>query len=278
MSRKLTVVKPGGPPAQPPQRSYVDFEKFVKLEHELCKYHDAIQEALNGLAVDPVKGEWRARVTFQEMTENNLRKKVEAYIKGASWYERDELYDEDEDGDLHVKRHVIAEHVAAMLGSFPVAPHSPEVFVRRMIEEIIVLNPWASDIERGCRQLIRKSKFPDIAALIETISQSDGTKSFIDDLIERDEDTGEYWIVGMHRELVQELNQATLAIEEAKELKETIRLSDVSRFKPGDRVRHLRFGRGEVDRTLGKTVAVKFDDGRRTSVIDRFLSAESQGR
>lgn len=270
MSRKLTVVKPGGPPANPPQRSYLDFEKFVKLEHDLCKFNDDLNRALNNLEDDPVKGEWRAEMTLKETTEEKLRKNIEAYIRGAEWYERDELYEKDEDGRLHVKRHVIAEHIAALLGSFPVAPHSPEVFVRRMIEEIVVLDPWASDIERGCRQMIRKSKFPDIAALIKAIEEDDGIHSFIDDVIDREE-YDEYQIIGTYRELAAELGKAQFAIEEAKELKEPIHASYVSGFKRGDRVSHVKFGAGEVVQLCGKQITVRFDASGIKTVIDRFL-------
>jgi hypothetical protein len=93
MSRKLTVVKPGGPPANPPQRSYLHFEKFMALEHDLCKFSRSLHKALDGLDENPFKGEWRAQCALQEMTEDKLRKNVEAYIKGAAWYERDELYE-----------------------------------------------------------------------------------------------------------------------------------------------------------------------------------------
>jgi hypothetical protein len=270
MSRKLTVGKPGGPPANPPQRSYLDFEKFMALEHDLCKFSRSLHKALDGLDENPFKGEWRAQCALQEMTEDKLRKNVEAYIKGAAWYERDELYETDEDGATHVRRHVIAEHVAALLGSFPVAPHSPEVFVRRMIEEIVVLDPWASDLEHGCRQMIRKSKFPDIATLMDTLQEDEGG-SFIDEVIERDEETGEYQIIITYRELAAELEKAKLAIEEAKELEKPIRCNEVSRFKRGNRVSHLRYGEGDVSETHGKQIVVKFDTSGLHSVIDRFL-------
>lgn len=276
MSRKLTVLKPGGPPALPPERSYVDFDKWTQIETELCQFNETLFKALNKLEDNPADGAWWAEMALAEMSENKLRRKVETYIKGAKWYERDELYEQDEDGELHVKRHVIAEHVAALLGSFAVAPHSPEVFVRRMIEEIVVLDPWASDIERGCRRLIRKSGFPDIAKLIKAIQKGDGTNTFIDDAIERDEETGEYQIVATYRELGAALDNAKLAIEEAAELKKPIRINGTSRFKPGDRVSHLRFGTGEVIQALGSQFVVRFEGGLK-NVIDRFLEPASTG-
>ena len=270
MSRKLTVVKQGGPPAQPPERLYVDFDKWTKLETELCEFNDNLFKALIKLEDNPADGSWFAETILKTMTEDRLRRKIEAYIKGAAWYERDELYERDEDGELHVRRHVIAEHVAGLLGSFPVAPHSPEVFVRRMIEEIVVLDPWASDIDRGCRKLIRQSKFPDIAALIKAIKEGDGTESFIDDAIDREEND-EYQIIGTYRELAAELEKAKFAIEEAAELKKPIRISETSQFKRGDRVSHLRFGLGEVTQTFGHQICVRFDKGGVKTVIERFL-------
>jgi hypothetical protein len=269
MSRKLSVVKQGGPPANPPQRSYLDFEKFVKLERDLCEFNDRLFQALEKLEDNPAAGAWFAEMVLK-MPEEKLRRDIEDYIKAAAWYERDELYEADEDGRQHVRRHVIAEHVAALLGSFPVAPHSPEVFVRRMIEEVVVFDPWASNLERGCREMIRKAKFPDIATLLRAIGEDDSTESFVEDLLERDA-SGEYQIIVTYRELAAELGKAKFAIEEAKELKEPIHISHVSRFKRGDRVSHLRFGAGEVVQLLGKQISVRFDEGGLKTVIDRFL-------
>ena len=75
----------------------------------------------------------------------------------------------------------------------------------------------------------RMSKFLDIATLLKAIGEDDSTESFIDELLERDE-SGEYQIMATYRELAAELGKAQLAIEEAKELKEPIHVSHVSRF------------------------------------------------
>ena len=65
MSRKLSVVKPGGPPANPPQRSYLDFEKFVKLERDLCEFNDRLFKALDKLEDNPAAGAWFAETVVK---------------------------------------------------------------------------------------------------------------------------------------------------------------------------------------------------------------------
>ena len=175
---------------------------------------------------------------------------------------------------LHVRRHVIAEHVAALLGSFPVAPHSPEVFVRRMIEEIVVLDPWASDIERGCRRLIRKSGFPDIATLIKAIQEGDGltpsstTRS----------NATKNWRIPDRCHLSRawrSVDNAKLAIREPAELKKPIRINTISiqawRSRLASTIWHWR-----SYRDAGVAICGQVRSGLK-NVIDRFLEPYRRG-
>jgi hypothetical protein len=270
MSRKLTVVK-GGPPAEPPQRSYADFEKWQRVEYNLCRLGHKISERIEALEENPTDSVAvnSANGILLSYSTARIQRMLDEYQKGYEWYERDELYDCDEDGHRHIKHHVIAKHVAALLGSFPVAPHSPEVFVKRMIEEIVVADPSATQLEKACRKTIRQSKFPDISSLLEALEyEDDGFSCGIGDLT--DEYDGETVIQSSYRDLEKLVSQVDIAKREAEALK-CAHTGKVSRFNVGDRVSHYRYGAGSVVSLFCEHVTVKFDDRGTKRTADEFL-------
>src|SRR5262249_2786879 len=63
--------------------------------------------------------------------------------------------------------------VAALIGAFPNAgPHSPEMFTKMLIEEIIATKPHPIVLESACREIRRTKTFvPVIAELLKVLNE-----------------------------------------------------------------------------------------------------------
>jgi hypothetical protein len=167
----LKVVK-SATPTRPPERPYADFDKWQKTEHKLEQIGDALCKAIDLLDdTDPITQSVtsRAEYSLNVNKREQIEKLLAAYEAGHAWYERDELYEKDEDGISHLSRRVIVTRIAMWLGAFPCAPHSPEVFSRHVVEEVVVDDTSNTRLELACRATVRTRKFPEIAALIEAL-------------------------------------------------------------------------------------------------------------
>src|SRR5262245_30453033 len=89
---------------------------------------------------------------------------------GFRYFERAELYAGDYD---ELKRHVVAQHIAILLGAYPNAgPHNPEIYTRVLVEDVHAAKPSASALEATCRKLRRTSKFvPTVAELLAVLAE-----------------------------------------------------------------------------------------------------------
>lgn len=168
----IPAAKPVKVPAVEAKREWRDFDAFVRLAGELIRIADL------GLAGDPMTQAaeiWRAKnlLANWETVERMYRR----YDKAREFYEREELYEMTKQPQQNLvgthtryqlTRRVVSEQVAMLIGSFPNStPHSPEMYTRMLVEEIVTANPSATALEATCRQIKRTMKFvPTIAELL----------------------------------------------------------------------------------------------------------------
>jgi hypothetical protein len=219
----LTVVPL--PPAKPKPRSLADFDKWLALGIKLETIYERFGELdleveedtpytatdKHGRTIPLGSPRGSARRLLREWPRDKLAAKVAKFVEGWEFYDRNELYEKDDDGVLQLRHHVICEQVATLLGTFPnAAPHSPEVYTPRLIEEIVAANPGAIQLEAACRWLLRNCTFlPTVAEMLKAIR---GAKVPCWDAFGQDDD-GEANIIFMHKELEKTL--AALPDEDA---------------------------------------------------------------
>jgi hypothetical protein len=184
--RKAAVRDQGakpGPIAQPPAyRSYATFDAWLELGVQLAGYYreliDVIErleaEAASEPASDAKSWSWRdrpeerlrrraalvraAQVLLVRFPADELAATVAAFAEGHSHYERDAVY-EPPDRQI-VARKFVASRIALLLGAYPAgSPSDPDVYTRRLVEELIAVEPTATQVEAATRVWIRTSKF-----------------------------------------------------------------------------------------------------------------------
>ncbi len=212
-----------GVPAQPPQhRSYGSFDAWVELGGRLAGYYRELIAVIGGIETeDATEPDINAKSwPWSERPETRLRRRtalvraaqtllarwpaneienaVAAFAEGCSHYERDALY-EPPDRRI-VSRKFVAARVAMLLGAYPAgSPSDPDIYTRRMIEEIVAVDPTATQVECATRVWIRTSKFlPAPGELLDAVRGA-RTPEY-DDAFEVDE-TGVAMIVWARREL-----------------------------------------------------------------------------
>jgi hypothetical protein len=172
----LNAIAPKSAPTAP-ARAYRDFDDLAHAADTLMKW-----------AAD----EWAAQEKDEEIPDwrrvsvNAIRNELGQYEALGEFFERDELYDigkrlpryyKGDDCpvwcDHQLKRKVVAEQVAMLIGSFPTGtPSAPEVYTKLMIEEIIAANPSAMALESTCRQIRRTKTFlPAISEVLEALRE-----------------------------------------------------------------------------------------------------------
>jgi len=68
-----------------------------------------------------------------------------------------------------IKRRVVSDQVGLLIGSFPNGtPNSPAVYMKLLVEEIIVANPRVIPLEATCREIRRTKTF--LPAIAEVLS------------------------------------------------------------------------------------------------------------
>jgi hypothetical protein len=127
------------------------------------------------------------------------RRQVAKFCAGWDFYDREELYDKAKGTQWRLARRAICEQVSALLGSFPNAPQTPEVFVPTLIEELVAANPTAVQLEAACRWLRRNCTFvPSVGEILKAIRKPKMVPCW--DAFYED-DTGERNIIWAHKEL-----------------------------------------------------------------------------
>jgi hypothetical protein len=98
------------------------------------------------------------------------------------------------------------------IGAYPNAgPHSPEIYIPRIIEEIVAAEPCAIALEAACRRLVRTCKFPPtVVEVLEALREANVPASDFDDRNKAEEDC---YVVATHKELEKAL--AALLVEVA---------------------------------------------------------------
>jgi hypothetical protein len=197
-------------PAKPARRSLADFDKWLALGRELDDWCEKYWDLLPRLQKDElyweeypadedgdsIKMQWRpsqlAGYWLHKGRREELIAQVAKFDAGWALYNGDELYE----ADGHIRHQVICEKVAALLGAYPNAvPHSPEVFVPRLIEEIAAADPSAVQLEAACRRLVRTCTFlPTVAEVLKALAETAVTF----DATARD-DGGEAPIINAHK-------------------------------------------------------------------------------
>jgi hypothetical protein len=166
--------KPPDPP-DPPKRDYEEFDQFAALGDQLVKACDQIErecktinevlDAGNVPSDSLIKSaeRWLAR-------QDEYARRVKQFQEWDAYYNRPEQY---EGHYGRIKRRVVSEAVALLIGSFPHAnPHEPKCYSRMMVEEIYACKPNAIILESACRHIRRTEEFmPAPARMIKAIDQ-----------------------------------------------------------------------------------------------------------
>jgi hypothetical protein len=186
----VTNETPGAPPAVPPQPDYGDFDRFVakgkriaRTWNELCDNLAKLDDALDTYkerrcdwpvlqeAVTASKQLWHPHDREQQFKADYLRWEAER----RSVFDPDALYDRTEN-HWCIKRRVVVEKLALLIGSFPNAgPHNPETYCAMLTNEILVANPTVIQLEHACRVIRRAKNFPPtIKEMLETLEKAYG--------------------------------------------------------------------------------------------------------
>jgi hypothetical protein len=81
--------------------------------------------------------------------------------------DRDDYYEEDEDGDEVLKRKVISERLALMIGAVHIAgPKMPEAFVKVLLAHVFDAEISYPALESACRAIEAREKFAPVTAQI----------------------------------------------------------------------------------------------------------------
>ena len=181
-------------PARPLTHRYRDFDDWIEMGSRLAAYYAAVVAVIESIDAEDAKlppadaKAWlwseqpderlRRRRALDEAAEALLLKfsaedldaAVAEYSAGWRWFECDDLYEGPSDRRV-IGADFVAGRVAALIGAYPSgSPASPEVFTRRMIEEIIATEPTASRVESATRSLVRSRTFlPSIAEVLAAI-------------------------------------------------------------------------------------------------------------
>lgn len=184
--RKAAVRDQGaksGVPAHPPaDRSYGSFDAWVRLGNRVADYYVSLTETIERFdaedstapVIDAKSTRWRdmpeerlkrrdalvaaAEALLVRWPSGELADAVAVFAAGHKHYERDELY-EPPDRQI-VSRRFVASRIAMLLGAYPAgSPSDPDIYTRRLVEELIAVEPTATQIEAATRTWIRTSKF-----------------------------------------------------------------------------------------------------------------------
>src|SRR5215831_19160550 len=76
---------------------------------------------------------------------------LDKYFDGVDQWASPSMYDVIE-GKWYIKREIVAEQIGILAGNFPYGqPHSADVYIRTLIEEIIAAKAHPAVLESACR-------------------------------------------------------------------------------------------------------------------------------
>ena len=189
-TKSLTVVPPDAAKAVAPPR-YADFDRFMKIGKSVADDLAHLNDALDSFDEHP---EQATPERFAQC------RKALADIKQqtAEWNALDKIcngemfYDED-NGNL--RRRVVEEQVALLLGSFPNAvPHNPKVYTGMLVEEIVAAEPSAVALEAACREIRRTKNFlPTPAEMLKILREKETEAAAANDACCDDDETSDYF-------------------------------------------------------------------------------------
>jgi hypothetical protein len=110
---------------------------------------------------------------------NGVLKEI-AWIRAErKFYNPDDLYDTKDGNKWRLKRRVISEQVAVLIGSFPNAgPHNPQTYAGMLTNEIAATDTNAIVLEAACREVRRTKTFPPtIAEVLEILEKQENEMS-----------------------------------------------------------------------------------------------------
>jgi hypothetical protein len=175
--------KSGVPAQQPADRSYGSFDAWIRLGNRVADYYHSLIEAIGALEAEDAKPppdinakSWlwadmpearrkrrgalvtAAEALLVQWPANEVADAVATFAEGHAHYERDGLY-EPPDCQV-VSRKFVASRIAMLLGGYPAGtPSDPDIYTRRLVEELIAVEPTATQVEAATRVWIRTSKF-----------------------------------------------------------------------------------------------------------------------
>jgi hypothetical protein len=160
-------------PSARPVRHRSDFDRWIDVGADLAAHYGRLTESLEKLNGEnpPPAALLEAESLLARWPEDQLAGAVSEFIEARSWYERDEIYDEDRSGDLVISAKFVAERIGIMLTAIPsAAPPNAAAFVRLLIEEVLGVGASATQVEFATRQLARtQTRAPSLAALLRAL-------------------------------------------------------------------------------------------------------------
>jgi hypothetical protein len=184
LKTNVPVLKSAKLPAT--KREWRDFDDFIALAERLKYRIEELWKRVDAIPGDDDDDEapsadglaYAMTMLRRQVDESGLQEFGEL----LDHYEREELYEPTKDNkktrdllgchsDSVISRRVVSEQVGMLIGSFPnAAPHSPEIYTRMLVEEIIAAKPSPVALEACCRKIRRTKSFvPTVAEVLAVL-------------------------------------------------------------------------------------------------------------
>jgi hypothetical protein len=205
----VPAVKSAKVPAPKVKREWREFDDFIALAETLksrvdglWKHVEAIPDVFDDDDDEQPSAIALANAMYILRGEKLDERRMREFDELLEYFEREELYEPTKGkkmtpdllgchNDRVISRRVVSEQVGMLIGSFPNAgPHSPEVYTRMLIEEIIAAKPSAVALEACCREIRRTKTFiPTVAEVLKVLrDQMEKWESQRLDIIEWDQE------------------------------------------------------------------------------------------
>jgi hypothetical protein len=178
LSVNVPVVKsPALAPAIRQSPDYAEFDEFVKIADRMVSGYERVRDI--GEAIDNAIDENKPLERLIERAQYVLREKNHYLQLHKQFLAYERIYNDEKrfyekGGKWVIQKRIVTEKVAVLIGSFPNAkPHSPEVYSRALVEEVIAAKPHAIVLESACRHLRRDKKYKFLPAISEVLEVID---------------------------------------------------------------------------------------------------------
>jgi hypothetical protein len=176
-------------PALAPAPDYADFDDFLARAKSIGRAWDKLNDV--NQALEDALEEYEEHNVWEDLQEGlnavdrvHIRDDIKAeFIRWeaarAQIFDPESLYDKvmrDGRERWRLKRRVVDEQVALLIGSFPTGqPHNPAIYTGMLTTEILATHPSAISLEATCRTIRRSKSFlPSIKEVLEVLAQSEG--------------------------------------------------------------------------------------------------------